>query len=126
MKELFAKVCGYFGKVARTRRREERTVVRMISELFSDPCVLKGTSLRPKHRARAVYVRHETQGRNIIRIRFGIIRHPRPYSFSRQVHEVAEYWDFDVTARELSRAGSVNLSRHKGTDGEPGAVGPGI
>ncbi len=110
----------------RPGRRQEREALRLLRDLFARPELLQGTSLKPKHRSRAVYVRHEVRADHIATIRFGIIRHPRPYAFSKQVHEVAEFWDYLVEEDKLVRAGGLNLSRRSGGDGEPGGIGPGV
>ena len=53
-----------------------------------------------------------------MRLRFGIVRHPRPYGFSRQSHKVAEYYEYDVRARVLTREKGVNITRQQGKDAD--------
>ncbi len=47
----------------------------------------------------------------ILWVRFGILRHPRPYAFSRQSHNVLEYWLYDVREGCLRVEKGVNLTR---------------
>jgi hypothetical protein len=86
--------------------------------MFHDPAVLRGTSLRPKHATHALLLDFEATPERVTWLEFGIVRHPRPYAFSKQFHEVIEYWRYDVAAGRVARIDSVNLSRRRGTDGE--------
>lgn len=106
------------GRETRLRRR----ALACVRTIFDDRQLLQGTSLRREHRSRAVYVRHQSEDDTIVVVRFGIVRHPRPYAFSRQVHQVAEFWDYWPAERRLERVGGVNLSRLRGQDGDPGAT----
>jgi hypothetical protein len=96
------------------RRRVRRDAERRLDELFADPRRLAGTSLRPDQRSRCqlLDLSHAPQ-----RIGFGIVRHPRPYPFSRQFHEVVELWLYDVESGALERVKGVNLTRTRGGDG---------
>ena len=62
---------------------------------------------------------HRLDGDQVTWLRFSILRHPRPYSFSRQFHEVIEYYRYESPPPRVTREGSVNVSRQKGRDGEP-------
>jgi hypothetical protein len=108
-------------------RREQRRARALLRSLFDQPDLLAKTSLRRDHRGRAVYLRHERdEAGQVARVTFGIVRHPRPYPFSRQFHEVLEFWTFDVARRTVQRDRGVNLSRVKDSDGEPSSFGAGI
>ena len=113
--------------LADPRRREQKRARELVRSLFDQPGLLAGTSLRRDHRGRVLYLRHELGDDGAIaRVTFGLIRHPRPYPFSRQFHEVLELWTFHVTERRVERERGVNLSRARGTDGEPSSGGAGI
>jgi len=86
--------------------------------MFQDPALLRGTSLRPKHATYALLLDFEATEERVSWLEFGIVRHPKPYPFSPQFHEVLEYWRYEVTAGRVERIDSVNLSRRRGTDGE--------
>ncbi len=79
--------------------------------MFESPDILDGTSLKPRHAARVVVVDHEQTDGEILWVRFGILRHPRPYAFSRQSHNVLEYWLYDVREGCLRVEKGVNLTR---------------
>jgi hypothetical protein len=81
---------------------------------------LAGTSLRPEHRSRT-QVLDVTEDPYVVF--FGILRHPRPYSFSRQFHEVVEIWSYEVESGRLERVRGVNLTRARQEDGEPSDFG---
>jgi len=98
------------------RRRLEREARRLVAALFAEPERLRGTSLQPHHAGRAVVVRHEAEGDRVTRVWFGIVRHPRPYAFSRQSHEVIEYYILDVAAATLERLEGHNWTRQRGED----------
>lgn len=104
----------------RSRRRLERAARAALSAAFVDAALLKGTSLRPDHRSRVDAIEPEAEGGGELRaIRFAIARHPRPFPFSRQFHEVVEWYSYDLAARTIVRAGSLNLTKLRGraTDG---------
>ena len=101
------------------RWRESRLANRKLREIFRAGVLLEGTSLRPEHAGRCLILDQEIQDGEVTRLRFSILRHPRPYPFSRQFHEVIEYYAFDAAAARLRREGSVNVTRMKGEDGKP-------
>jgi len=101
-------------------RRARREAERALDELFARDEWLAGTSLRRDQRGR---VRVLDLNGAPARIGFGIVRHPRPYKFSRQFHEVLELWIWHVDERRLERTRGVNLTRARGSDGEPPAFG---
>jgi hypothetical protein len=49
-------------------------------------------------------------------VRFGIVRHPRPYAFSRQSHKVIEYYVYDVKTQTLGVVKGHNVTREGGED----------
>jgi hypothetical protein len=98
------------------RRRLEREARRLVAALFAEPERLRGTSLLPHHTGRAVVVRHESDADRVVRVWFGIVRHPRPYAFSRQSHEVIEYYLYDVATGALERLEGHNWTRQRGED----------
>lgn len=102
-------------------RRARREASRELDRVFARAENLAGTSLRPDHRARVQIL--DLSGAPA-RIGFGIVRHPRPYSFSRQFHEVVELWIWHAGERRLERVQGINLTRRRGSDGEPPAVAP--
>jgi len=111
-------------RVLRESRRIEREARRLLASAFDDPALLRGTSLRPEHRNRVMVVRHACEGGRVKKVWFTILRHPRPYAFSRQHHEVLELWSFDAAARRLERLEGSNLTRARGSDGDPPLYGP--
>ncbi|MFN0060650.1 MAG: hypothetical protein ACKVX7_19525 [Planctomycetota bacterium] len=120
MKKSFLAGLSAWLRAWRSRRRLERATRAVLSSAFADPALLKGTSLRPDHRPRVEAIEPEVESNGELRaIRFAIARHPRPFSFSRQFHEVVEWYRYDLTARTIVRAGSVNLTKLRGreTDG---------
>ena len=98
------------------RRRLEKQCRRLLRDLFRDPALLKGTSLRPAHSSRCVFIDLEARGGELAVIRFGILRHPRPYAFSRQSHEVIEYYTWDLPASRIQVERGINLTRLQGND----------
>jgi hypothetical protein len=92
--------------------------MRLLAEAFSSPEILRGTSLEPRHRSRWILLDQEMRGERIVRIRFGILRHPRPYAFSRQSHKVIERYEYDVEARRITRLGGRNITRESGRDAD--------
>ena len=99
-------------------RRRAREARRLLAEAFSSPEILRGTSLERRHRSRWVLLDHEARGERIVRIRFGILRHPRPYAFSRQSHKVVERYEYDVEARKITRLAGRNITRESGRDAD--------
>lgn len=98
------------------RRRLERQARKLLRVLFTRPELLRGTSLRPHHSGRCVLTDFEVAEGQLIRIRFGIVRHPRPYAFSRQSHKVIEYYMYDVKTQTLRVVEGHNWTRESGED----------
>lgn len=98
------------------RRRRERRARRLVDQLFRTPELLEGTSLRPRHRSRWVVLGHEEREGSIVRVRFGVVRHPRPYPFSSQHHRVVELYDYDVEGCKVRVVRGINLTRGEGLD----------
>ena len=98
------------------RTRTERRVRELLAKALRDPQFLRGTSLRPRHASRCVVQGFEAEDGGIVRIYFGIVRHPRPYAFSRQSHKVLESYVYDVAAASIRVTGGKNLTRAEGKD----------
>ena len=98
------------------RVRRERQARRLVAQAFRSGEAFQGTSLAPKHAGRWVLMDYELEGDRIRRVWFGILRHPRPYTFSRQSHKVVEYYLYDVEAGRISVAEGHNLTRARGED----------
>ncbi len=91
-----------------------------LRRILSDPERLHGTSLRPAHAGRADLIEFESDGASLTRLRFSILRHPRPHRFSSQHHLVAEYWEIALPSGSLKRLQGLNLSKLQGdSDGRP-------
>ncbi len=105
----------------RERVRKRRAAERALDRLFATPKLLAGTSLRPDQRTRCHLL--DLAGAPE-RIGFGIVRHPRPYAFSRQRHEVIELWCYEPERGSLVRVRGINLTRNAGADDASGAFGP--
>jgi len=114
-------------RARREEKRREKAARALLRDSLRDPRRLAGTSLRPDHASRVMVVRLETapDGR-LLGVLFTILRHPRPYAFSRQHHEVLELWRLDAAALRFERLEGANLSRLKGGDGEPAGFGPAV
>jgi hypothetical protein len=100
------------------RWRESRIARRLVAAVFTTPELLRGTSLAPRHAARWVLLGFEAEGGRPVRIRFGILRHPRPYAFSGQSHKVLEEYVYDVAAGKVVRRGGFNVTRSEGKDAD--------
>ena len=98
--------------------RLERQARRELAAVFADPAQLAGTSLKPRHGNRWVLAGVEAGAAGLERIRFGILRHPRPYAFSRQSHKVIEYYCYDVRSRRIERERGHNVTRERGSDAD--------
>ena len=98
------------------RRRLEKKCRRVLRDLFRNPALLKGTSLRPAHSSRCVFLGCEDDNGRVSEILFGIMRHPRPYAFSRQAHEVIEYYRYDLARSRIEVEKGINLTRLQGQD----------
>jgi hypothetical protein len=105
------------------QRRARRLAGRELDRLFSRRDLLAGSSLRADHRARVQIL--DLSGAPA-RIGFGIVRHPRPYHFSRQFHEVVELYVWHVHHERLERVKGINLTRRRRSDGDPPAFGTGV
>jgi hypothetical protein len=101
------------------RRRREREARRLVASLFAGGDLLRGTSLKPRHASRWVLVDFalDPDG-GIATVRFGILRHPRPYAFSRQSHKVLEAYLYDVAAGRVTRERGLNLTREAESDAD--------
>jgi len=98
------------------RRHLGKKARRMLRDLFQDRGLLGGTSLRPSHSSRCVFLNFEARDGELTVIRFGILRHPRPYAFSRQSHEVLEYYSWDLPGSRIRVERGINLTRLQGHD----------
>ena len=98
------------------RKKLEKKARARLRELFRDPALLAGTSLRPSHSSRYVFLDCEARDGEPAVIRFGILRHPRPYAFSRQAHEVIEYYSYDLSGPRIKVDEGLNLTRLRGQD----------
>ncbi|MEM7164905.1 MAG: hypothetical protein AAF581_05535 [Planctomycetota bacterium] len=108
------------------RWRHWRQARRHIRDLFHEPALLAGTSLKPAHHGRVEVVDVQVDADQVTHIYFTILRHPRPYPFSRQFHAVVQKYCYDVAARQVRHERSLNVSRLKGRDGEPGGGSAGV
>ena len=98
------------------RKSLEKKARAKLRELFQDTALLAGTSLRASHSSRYVFLGCEARNGELAVIRFGILRHPRPYAFSRQAHEVIEYYSYDLSGPRIKVDEGVNLTRLRGQD----------
>ena len=98
------------------RKSLEKKARARLRDLFQEPALLAGTSLRASHSSRYVFLDCEAHGGELTVIRFGILRHPRPYAFSRQAHEVIEYYTYDLCEPGVKVDEGVNLTRLRGQD----------
>ena len=96
--------------------RVNRRARKLLDAAFRSPDLLRGTSLAARHASRWVLLDVEAEGGDVVRIAFGILRHPRPYPFSRQSHLVIEHWAYDVRAGKIERTRGVNVTRSEGKD----------
>jgi hypothetical protein len=100
------------------RQKKRREARRLLDVAFDNADLLKGTSLKQHHRVRSQIVEFDEEGGRIAKIRFGILRHPRPYAFSRQSHKVIEYYEYDLEAEAISILQGVNWTRREGRDAD--------
>ena len=84
--------------------------------MFDEPALLRGTSLRRRHASRYVILGFETREDRVTVVRFGILRHPKPYAFSQQSHKVIEHWTYDIEAGTVDVDQGLNLTRLDGED----------
>ena len=88
-----------------------------MSALFDRVDVLDRCSLRTDHRTRADLRDYELDAGGEVRVvYFTVLRHPRPYAFSKQFHAVMELYRYDVFAGEVTVHDSINLTRLRGED----------
>ena len=97
-------------------RRRRREILRRMDDAFRDSELLRGTSLRPRHGSRYVILDSVYKGDVLREIHFGIVRHPRPYSFSQQHHKVAELYIYDLENRVIRVIRGDNWTRRAGRD----------
>ncbi len=102
----------------RRKRRQEKEARRLVRDIFANPSLLKGTSLSRRHAARTVVLSHDVEGGAVVRVEFGIVRHPRPYAFSRQSHKVLEIYCYDIVKKKVVVQKGVNLTRAEGLDAD--------
>ncbi len=100
------------------KRHFEREARRAVKGVFAAPELLRGTSLGPHHSSRVVLLDHEVANGRVVRAWFGILRHPRPYAFSRQSHKVVELYSYDLRAGSVTRVQGINLTRLRGDDAD--------
>ena len=114
----------------RRRRAQERAARAQLERALRDPEMLRGTSLKPRHANRCVFLDYEVddsaddvrENRRdpapVVRIWFGIVRHPRPYAFSRQSHKVIEQYCYDLRSGKIRVERGLNLTRRAGRDAD--------
>ena len=120
-----------FERLRRWRRKRalERAARKELARALRDPAMLAGTSLKPHHANRCVFLDFEVQDATseerseenapaVARIWFGILRHPRPYSFSRQSHKVIEQYCYDLRSGNIRIRRGLNLTRRAGRDAD--------
>jgi hypothetical protein len=104
---------GWWNDPRRRMRTRSRRELRRLFEERRD--LLRSTSLRPEHGNRVQLLDTRDQPWEIL---FGIVRHPRPYTFSKQSHEVVEVWCYRVEQQQVERLTGHNLTVERGEDGE--------
>lgn len=104
----------------RAKRRRRREARRLLAALFDRPDIRVVSSLRPDHRSRAVLLGYEGEGGDVTRLRFGIVRHPRPMPLRGVHHEVIEVYRYDVRTGKVEVVSSHNVTRR----GAPGRAPP--
>ena len=98
--------------------RRGREARRLLAQVFRSPDFLRGTSLGSRHAGRWLVLDHESRDGRVVRIRFGILRHPRPYRYSPQSHKVLEVYLYEVESGKVTRLGGHNLTRAEGKDAD--------
>ncbi len=84
-----------------------------LDALFARPELLRQARLRPDHRHRVVVLEDELDEElRVLRLRLGIVRHPKSHPMQPRGEEVLEILDYDVPAGTIEVAGSRNLTRH--------------
>ena len=102
----------------RENRRLEREARALLARAFETKTPLKGTSLKARHANRWVLQDFDAKNGEVVSIRFGIMRHPRPYAFSRQSHKVIEFYVYDVRGGRIEVMRGANLTRSSGRDAD--------
>lgn len=100
------------------KRKLEQKARELVAAAFVYKKPLAGTSLKPRHANRWVLQGFEVKGDEIVAIRFGIVRHPRPYAFSRQSHKVLEFYVYDVENEIIQVTRGENLTRGSAADAD--------
>ena len=100
------------------RRARRRRAQRMLGDLFDRPDLRQMSSLRPAHRSRAVFLGYEAEEDEIVLIRFGLVRHPRPLPLRGVSHEVIEIYAYDVKAETVDVEASHNITTRGRPAGE--------
>ncbi len=99
----------------RTARRARRLLEAAVA---GDATARHGTSLKPRHAGRCVIQEIRQEDGEIVEVYFGIVRHPRPYAFSRQSHKVLEFYVLRVDENRIQRLRGENLTRQAGRDAD--------
>ena len=96
----------------RARRERRRLIEACLDELFSRPEVFRQARLRPDHRRRVVVLEDEISMEGVVlRLRLGIVRHPKAHPMQARGEEVLEILDYEPAAATLEVSGSRNLTR---------------
>ena len=83
-----------------------------LDDLFLRQDLLRQGRLRPDHRRRVVVLEQELDAAlTVLRLRLGIIRHPKAHPMQPRGEEVLEILDYDVASGTIEVAGSRNLTR---------------
>lgn len=97
---------GFLGSYRRNRKAR-----RLLSALFDRPDLAAMSSLRPAHKSRAVFLDAEGTARQIRRIRFGLVRHPRAANVRGVHNEVVEIYEYDLEKDMVTVAHSRNITK---------------
>jgi len=97
----------------RRRRALRRRAARELDALFRERIeLLRAGRLRPHHRSRVHLLEVDPAPDGTpARIRFGIIRHPRPHPLAQRGEEVLEILEYRPAADTLRLLASRNLTR---------------
>ena len=93
------------------KRAAKKKALRLLGELFSRPDLSSFSSLGPDQRHRAVLLDYETELSEVRRIRFGLVRHPKPVRLPVVFHAVIEIYTYDVEAGTVTVTASHNVTR---------------
>lgn len=104
----------------RRRRELAKRARRLVTEALRDAEKLSGTSLHPRHASRFMVTDYQTKEETgeLSWIEFSILRHPRPYAFSRQAHQVIELYRFDLLSGKIKVLKGFNVTRAEGRDAD--------